>query len=52
MLSLGVMGSKSFLPLWHVCNGAPRVRIKIIVYLIHRELISGGNITTFNLCIW
>lgn len=28
-----------------VCNRAPRVRIKIIVYLIHRELMSGANIT-------
>ena len=45
VLSLSVMGSKSFLPLWHVCNQPPRVQIKIIVYLIHCELISGANIT-------
>lgn len=38
---LGVTGSKAFLPLWHACNGAPWVWIKIIVYLIHGELISG-----------
>ena len=34
-------GIECFPPLWHVCNGAPWVRIKIIVYLVHGELISG-----------
>jgi len=33
VLFLRVMGAKSFLPLWHVCNQAPWVRIKINVIL-------------------
>lgn len=35
ILSLGIKGSKSFLPLWHICNRAPQVWIKIIVYFLH-----------------
>ena len=43
ILSLGIMGSKSFLPLWHICNRAPRVWIKITVYFLHRESTSGAK---------